>query len=380
MREREREKVLICYGGLTTEHDISIITAITIYEKYRLENCDVKLLYKSRDGKWFIGDGLEKFSAYKNFNPKKYEEVCFMYGEQGLYKCKKNKLTKLFDVGFVVNCFHGGAGEDGRFAGFLEECKIPSSSSNYKALGVSMDKYLTKLSAIALDVQVLDFFVFSHSEWLNGQDRVIQQLIQFDFPVVVKPSCQGSSIGVSLVKSIEEFKQAVSVGFKFDSSLIVERAVINKREFNCCVIKTIEGKLVARLDEPITKKVIISFSDKYLNGTKGKGKLKTSSGSLGMQNQLKLKNVNLSTKLRAEILKASKTIYQNLDMNGVVRFDYLFDTKKEKVYLGEINAIPGSLGYYFYEDENLLKLLYNSGKVYWSERFQAKTIGAPTVF
>ena len=372
--------ILIVYGGESAEHDISIITALTIYKKYRLKNKQIKLLYQSRDGRWFIGDELTNFKSYKNFNHSKFEEVVFISGSSELYLKKKQRLVPIFKIEFVVNCFHGGAGENGEFVSILSQAKIPSSSSSSIGLGVSMDKYLTKLTAIALDVPIVDFFNFTYLEWVNSRERVMQQLVQFDFPVVVKPVSQGSSIGVCFATTIEEFTKAVNLAFKFDKSIIVERAIVHKREFNCCLVKTVDGKILYGIDEPVSNKVVISFKDKYLSSnSKGKKCGIKSDAVLGMENQER-NGGGLSLKEASKLKKMSRTMYENLDMNGVVRFDFIYDTKKDKFYLGEINAIPGSLGYYFFEDVNLLELIYNAGVNYWEKRFADYMLGAPTIF
>ena len=225
-----------------------------------------------------------------------------------------------------------------------------------------MDKLLTKMMAISLDCLVVDFFSFSYSEWVSGKEKVLQQLSQFDFPVVVKPVNQGSSIGVSFARNMDEFNKAVTLGFKFDQTLLIERAIVEKREFNCCLLKTCEGKILAKVDEPISNKVVIGFKDKYLDG-KNAGKGKLGKNFAGMETQ-KRKVGNLPNKLKNQIISMSKVMYESLEMNGVVRFDYIYDTTKERAYLGEINAVPGSLGYYFFEEENLVKLLYDAGKNY----------------
>lgn len=374
-------KMVIVYGGESAEHDISIITAITIFKKFKVHNIDVELVYQNRDGKWFVGENLSDFRSYKNFDETKFIEVTFVQGDNVLYKKRRTKVNSLFKVDFVVNCFHGGAGEDGKFSALMEQAKIPTSSSSSLTLGISMNKYLTKLCAIALDLPIVDFFNFSADEWLNARERVMQQLVQFDFPVVVKPVCQGSSIGVSFVSSIAEFTKAVNLALRFDDGVIVERAIVQKREFNCCVVRTLEGKLIYGVDEPVSNKVVITFKDKYLNSNcKGKKAGIKNSMFGNMENQKREKGAGLSMRDVAKIKKISRVLYENLDMNGVVRFDYIYDTKKEKFYLGEINAIPGSLGYYFFDDVNLLELLYNAGKNYWNKKFENRTIGAPTIF
>lgn len=381
MSRKIDSKVVVVYGGVSAEHDISIITAITMFKKFKIKNVSIELVYQSRDGRWFVGEGLKDFKTYKKFDETKFSEVLFISGKDFLYSKRRNRVSPLYKIDFVVNCFHGGAGEDGKFAALMETSKIATSSSPAVALGISMNKYLTKLCAISLDLPIVDFFNFSCHEWVNARERVMQQLVQFDFPVVVKPVSQGSSIGVSFASTIEEFTRAVNLAFKFDEAVIVERAIIQKREFNCCLVKTPEGKILSGIDEPLSNKVVFTFNDKYLNSnTKGKkcGVNKVLRGS--MESQTRVKGGGLSMKEVAKIKRISRTLYENLDMNGVVRFDFIFDTKKDKFYLGEINAIPGSMGYYFYEDINLLELVYNAGKLYWKNKFEDRTIGAPTIF
>lgn len=381
MGEKKKNMIaLICFGGESSEHDISIITALTIYKKYRLRGVDLKLVYVDKFGEMWMGEGLDEFSTYKCFDPKKFENVAFVAGSNKLYRKKKNKFLELFEVGFVFNCFHGGAGEDGRFEAMLENLKIPSSASDYRALGVAMDKTLTKLAAIALDIPVVDYFSFLSSEWENNRERVMQQILQFDFPVVVKPVSQGSSIGVAFAGTIDEFVAAVNLAFKFDYKVMVERAIVKKREFNVCLLKTSEGKIVAKMDEPIADKVIISFKDKYLSGEGSRKPTKSKGSIIGMESQRRAKVGGISGKTKNQLVAASRLLYENLDMNGVVRFDFLWDTNKEKAYLGEINAIPGSLGYYFFEDINLLKILFDSGNGYWSKRFACDLLAAPKIF
>ena len=382
MKTNVDKKVLIVYGGESAEHDISIITALTIFKKYALANVKIELVYCDKKGKFFVGEKLDVFSTYNKFDCTKFTEVAFLSKEQSLFIKKKNKYKKYCEIDFVINCFHGGAGEDGKFVAMLEDYKIPSSASSYKALAVAMDKYYTKLFALSLDVPVIDFFTFSISDWENSKDRVLQQVLQFDFPVVIKPVSQGSSIGVSLAKNIDEFILCVNLALKYDESVLVERAIIKKREFNCCVLKTSEGKLLARVDEPISDKVIISFNDKYLGGQNSgsKTKLKGAYSSVGMQTQERETKDKLTAKQRAMLIKHSRLLYDSLDMNGVVRFDYIMDTTCERFYLGEINAIPGSLGYYFFEDLNIVKIMYDAGKIYYNKRFSLNFSEAPTIF
>ena len=385
MKKQDKLNIVIAYGGVSCEHDISIITALQIYSKYKSEKYEFHLLYLTKNGEWIMGRGLDNFGCYRKLDVTKFKRVTFLSGSNFLYEIKKNKLFKMFEVDLLVNCFHGGSGEDGRFAAFMEDCKICTSSSRYKSLGICMDKYLTKMLAIANDVSTIDFFCVSKKDWAMSRERVAQQLLQFDFPVVVKPMCQGSSIGVALALNYDEFVSAATIAFNYDDSIIVERAILKKREFNCCLLKMPSGEIVAKLDEPVSDKVVIGFSDKYLAGSSSAKALKFRSktfmtGNVGMQNQQRKTNSLISGKLKSLLIKNSKLLYECLDMNGVVRMDYIYDQESGNMYLGEINAVPGSLGYYFFDGIDLIDSLYKSSHSYWDLVFGLKTDSAPTIF
>jgi len=374
---------LICYGGISTEHDISVITALQVYYRAKKEFLgeEILLVYLSKDGKWYVGDDLKKFETYKNFNSKNLKEVCFLAGSDNLYLKKKNKLKSLFKIDYVINSFHGGAGEDGRFASFLTDAKIINSSSCAKALAVCMDKYLTKCVCLDASVPVIDFFMIYKKEWQCNNSSVLQSLNQFDFPVVVKPCSQGSSIGVSFASNYNEFEKAVELAFNYDDSLMIERAVVKKREFNVIAAKTNGGKIITKIDEPITKSVVISFSDKYLAGggtKKCKGAL---ASDFGMEHQDRKNGLFLKTKNINFLHKTTKGLYELIGLNGIVRFDYIMDEDSGKIYLGEINSVPGSLGLYFFEKEDVLKDVYECSNDYWENEFKKTNINlAPKIF
>lgn len=383
MAAKESKKTFVIgYGGKSLEHDISIITAVQIYKRYKGKGYDLKLLYQAKDGKMYIGDDLDNFEAYKNFNEKKFTEVKFVYGDNSVYKAKGKKLIKIFCVDFFINCFHGGEGENGTISALMDAAGILTSASNHVALGISMDKHLTKLACIALDILVVDFFVVSKKEWKESKDKILQAAIQFDFPVVIKPVSGGSSVGITLASTLEDFVKGVEFAFGFDSVIIVERAVINKREFNCCVFKKASGEMCVKLDEPKCDGVILSFSDKYLGGAASAKSLKGGVSAVmgvGMQSQQREEALVIKGKVKAKIINASKLLYTTLGMNGVVRFDFMLDEESGRVYLGEINAVPGSLGYYFFEDINLVEELYNAS-VEDSHNKKVETLSPPKIF
>ncbi len=368
------KNILIIFGGNSTEHDVSIITALQIYKKYKLDNVSVSLCYIDRENNWFIGDLLSSFGFYRKPDFSKVKKVKILTGSNWLYLEKRNgRLKKIFQVDFVVNCCHGDIGESGDITSILEMCKIPTSTGDSASLKMAMDKYFTKLISLAQDIPTVDFFVFTKSEWIIHRNKINEQVGQFGFPVVIKPARQGSSVGVSLAGNLQEFEKCVNLAFEFDDRIVVERAIINKREFNCCLIKKDGRVLASSIEEPLTSSVIISFSDKYMGGGNSKGlktglKISGLTGSL-MEGAERKIPADISVRLKNEIIRHSKTIYNTLDMCGVVRVDFIYDTDSGKLYLGEVNSIPGSLGFYFWGELNVLEIIYQSGKKYWEEKF-----------
>lgn len=364
------KNLIILYGGKSCEKDVSIITALQIYKKYNAKDWNKILVFIDENGEWFMGEGLSEFKFYKTKDCAKLASVSVEVGKNILYKKIKNKKKELCKIDFVLNCCHGGDGENGNLTALFEMCGIPSSTGSADSLKIMMDKFLTKEVLLANDLPTVDFFVIEKNDWITEREKVKTQIIQFGFPVVVKPVGQGSSVGVCLVEKIEDFDKSVNLGFDFGTRVLVEKAIMKKREFNIAV-KTKGGKVVSSLiEEPISTNTIISFDDKYKGGTGGvKCKGRTFGG---METSERKFPVELSKKLESKIEYIAKTFYEVVSASGVVRIDFLYDTETGKVYLGEANAIPGSLGYYFFNKDSFLEEIIEEGLLYWRKKFLVK--------
>lgn len=371
------QNVGVVFGGKSSEHDVSIITAIQTIEKLKIDQFNIVPIYVTQENEMYIGKGLDKFSTYKNFSKKKLTQVCFTIGSNYLFKInsKGTKTKSVIKLDFVYNCCHGGAGENGLMSAVFEMCNIPSSSGDYLSLGICMDKVVAKYFFIANDLPVIDFFAITKNDWITNKNQVVQQLLNFKLPVIIKPARQGSSIGVCLANTLEEFVYGMQVALKFDNKVLIERAIIEKTEFNCSVIRG-ENKIYASdIEEPENDKVVLSFEAKYLDNKniKGnKGKMKVSSigfDKLGIDQAKRKLPANIDDKICAKIKKLSRLCYQLLDLNGVIRIDYIYDTLNKKIYINEINAIPGSLAFYFWKKMDMFSNIYTAGKKYWTNRF-----------
>jgi D-alanine-D-alanine ligase len=165
---------------------------------------------------------------------------------------------------------------------------------------------------------------------------------------MVKPARLGSSVGISKVKSENEIKEAIEDAIKYDEKVLVEKVVENLVEVNCSVIGNYEYQETSDLEEVMGVDEFLSYRDKYI----GEGSKKTGNKSQGMVATNRILPARLDEKMTNEVKELSKEVFKILNCAGVVRIDYLIDKKENKVYVNEINTIPGSLSFYLWSSSN----------------------------
>ena len=356
-----KKNAILLFGGKSFEHDISIITALIIYRNARHTNFNLMPVYVDRNNEWFFyaGDNL-KNEMFKDFNlnykSNGFKKIYFKFGNKAFF-FKEFLKEKKIDIDVCLNCCHGGDGEDGLFVNFLNLYGIPCSSQNPVSLGICMDKNLTKIFARSLKIPVVKFIYLTKSEYLSNKESVLDRVECLKFPLIIKPANLGSSIGIEVVHTIDEFEDKLMVSFEFDTCVIIEKAIINDmKEYNIACVKVNDEIKISQIDKPIKSDEILSFKDKYIGSAKNisntdlKSSYTISSPSkkqnAGQYLTKKNFDVNIDDNIRKDITKYAEIIYKNLNLSGIVRIDFICE--KNKVYLNEINAIPGSLAYYFF--------------------------------
>lgn len=350
------KNVLLVFGGVSYEHDISIVTAFQIYKKTKLDEVKLNLLYISRDGRFYLCNekklGLSDFSK-SNFNGKNsgFKEVVFVSGEKKkIFSKTRFGLKEALNVEVAIFACHGGDGENGRLVAMFENFGIACSAGSSDALAVCMDKYLFKNVSKGLRIPVVAGFKINKSDLQLNKKQVSMRLARLGFPVIIKINSGGSSIGLFIAKNIDEFVQQTKEAFEFDEELIIEKYIDGTREFNIAVLGDLHHYEVSEIDEPIKKNEVLSFSDKYLNGGLNKGKC--SKGA--MDSGIRVEPVGISDENILKMKKIAKKIFVELGLRGVVRIDFLYDEKHDKIYVCEVNTIPGSLAYYFFKKNKIV--------------------------
>lgn len=341
----------VFFGGRSTEHEISVISASQAMSAIDREKYDVTPIYISKQGRYYTGQELFDIKNYRDI-PALLEKCTQVYmepsyGDYNLYRVKKpmfgSAVLTTLDVAIPV--LHGSNVEDGIFEGVLETIGIPYAGCNTLASANGMDKITMKMILRECGVPVIDYVWFTDKEWFAKRDELIDRIEKnIGYPVIVKPANLGSSVGIGRAADREQLIEKVDTAQRYSSRLIVEHMVDNLKEINCSVLGDCDDYETSVLEEPIKSAEILSYEDKYMGGTKG---------AKGMQASQKRIPADLPEDVTKEIRYLAGETFRVLGCHGVSRIDFIIDDDKNKVYVNEINTIPGSLSFYLWEATGL---------------------------
>ena len=310
----------------------------------------------SKQGTWYTGEALRQSANYKNLE-KLYsscEQVYLrpIYGDQKLYRTRKplfgSNVVATLDV--ILPALHGTNCEDGSFQGTIEMTGIPYAGCNVLASANGMDKITMKMVLAECGIPVIDYAWFCDKEWFDRQQQVIERIEgKLQYPLIVKPADSGSSVGIEAVHNREELVQAVENAISFSKRIIVEKLVEQLKEINCSVLGNYYECEASVCEAPIRSGEILSYADKYLGGgAKGgaKGGVKESRGMHSTVREIPAQLPQAKTDF---IRTTAVETFKALNCDGVARIDFMIDESTEKIYVNEINTIPGSLSFYLWE-------------------------------
>ena len=320
------KKLCVIFGGESSEHDISIITGMQLVKNFYTE--ELEKIYMGLDNRFYLATKVKELKFFEDKEKIKLTEVIFYSG--AVYK-KGITFKKLFDVKCVINCCHGGVGERGDLAGFFQVNKIKYASASSLSSHIAMDKNLAKELVKDIVPTVKGIKVTK-----SNFDEATKQINEiFSFDLIVKPNSLGSSIGVKSC-NIENYKDHIEAIFEMNDDALVEERIVELEEFNQACFKSTDGLVLSAIEHPISKHEFLTFEDKY----------KTKSKTKGSDREIPAK---INPELEEQIINCTSKIYEKLNMNGVVRIDYILDKATNTLYFNEINTIPGSMAFYLYE-------------------------------
>ncbi len=350
-----KKQIGVIFGSRSCEREVAIISAVQLMRHADPEQYNVIPVYIDEAGNWYTGEALKEISSFKPFNPDKkgiirvFPDLSSGSGAllthtkgSGLLAKEKIEIAARVDVYIVV--MHGLNGEDGTVQGLLELANVPYTSTGVAGSALGMDKIMMKQFFRGAELPVLPGIGVSRTRYEAKPEEILEQVERgLGFPVFVKPANLGSSIGVSRADNREELEDSLALAFEYDRRVLIEKGLDKPIELNCSVLGYDEEVEASPIEMPVNQDEFLDFRDKYL----------ASGGSKGMASLHRILPAPIEDELRDEIQEMSKRIFRMMDCKGVVRIDYMFDRESGKLYITEINTIPGSLAFYLWENAGM---------------------------
>ena len=350
-----KKQIGVIFGSRSCEREVAIISAVQLMRHADREKYDIIPVYISEDGNWYTGDKLKEIQTYKPFHPDQkgiirvFPDLSSGSGalltvrkDSGLFTRERTEIAARIDAYIIV--MHGLNGEDGTLQGLMELINVPYTSTGVAGSALGMDKIMMKQFFQGAGLPVLPGLSFTRSGFSRERETVLNKVEkELGFPVFVKPANLGSSIGVSRADDTESLADSLELAFEYDRRVLVEKGLDRPIELNCSVMGYDDVVEASPIEMPLNNDEFLDFKDKYL----------ASGGSKGMASLHRVLPAPIEEELKNEIQEMSRTIFRMLDCKGVVRIDYMFDKHSEKLYITEINTIPGSLAFYLWENAGI---------------------------
>lgn len=328
-----RTKVALIFGGRSLESDISVITAMQTLAVLKETEYDVEPFYLY-DGDFYT-KGVYDISAFTPFEKEKHLRTVMVNGT--FCSVKKNRLKREFRPDVALVCCHGGEGENGVLQGLLDFNGVSYCSSGVLGSAVCMDKGAAKSVFEQMLLNVIQHVTVFAEDLARDPDLAAAHCEKaLKYPMIVKPASQGSSIGIRAAHDRAELIEAMQVAAEFDGKLLVEEKLTDFAEVNCAAYLKGGRVVVSETERPLAAGELLTFEDKYMSGGKMSGGGRVMPADVGEE-------------LNAVVRSVTERVYRAMELRGIVRADFLVDRTRGKVYINEINTIPGSMAFYLFE-------------------------------
>lgn len=349
-------RVGVIFGGESVEHEVSIISAVQAMNKMDQEKYEIIPIYITKDRKWLTGEILKDIEIYQDLDLlKRYTKEVVLYEKNGRFVLQTKGLFKRIvkEVDIMFPIVHGTNVEDGVLQGYFTSIGVPFVGVDVYSAVVGQDKVFMKDIFQANGLSIPAYTWFYDVEYDEDQEKVLEKIKgALKFPMIVKPATLGSSVGIKKCDNQEELMEAIQDAITYDKKIIVEELVQNLTEVNISVLGNYENQKLSAIEQVLASKDILTYEDKYIGNSKSKGgKLKVAPvrKSKGMASASRIIPAQIDEKVQKMVEEEALKAFQALGSSGVVRIDFLIDTKKKKAYINEVNSIPGSLSFYLWE-------------------------------
>lgn len=343
--ERKDMTIGVFFGGRSPEHEVSIITGQLVISELQKLGYPVIPVYIDKQGRWFFGKelGYLKFFTEGNLDEKLARlKKCFVEvnaTRRALVLRSEGMFPTESVIGLAFPTFHGMNGEDGTIQGVFELANVSYVGCGVAASALALDKVLTKQLYRSAGVSTTPFVSFTSDDWQSDQAGVVASVRALRWPVFVKPARLGSSIGIAKVRKPEDLESACEVALHYDTKVIIEESVENVIDITCAVLGN-EDPIPSLIQEALFQGEHFSFEDKYLE---------EGGAQLGNAEKKIVIPARLSDERTEEVRALAVKIFKLFDCSGIARVDFLYDKQQDKVYVNEINTLPGTLYHHLWK-------------------------------
>ena len=294
------KKILVLFGGNSFEHKISCLSAKTILENIDKNLYEVTIVGITKDNTWYIfNDDLELLKdEWTNGNITKIDNII--------------EYLKTFDKVFPI--MHGNPVENGNLQGLLNLFNIPYVGSDLMGSIIGYDKDITKIITSHYEIPIVPSFTLNECISIKS--------ISFEFPVIVKPSKCGSSIGINVANDIKELNEYIKEAFKYDNKVIVEK-FIKARELECAILEEKNKYQISQIGEIRSANTFYDYEAKYEKDSE------------------LIIPAKITKDLERRIQDLSLKIFKILELKDLSRIDFLYDYNNDTLYFNEVNTMPG---------------------------------------
>jgi D-alanine-D-alanine ligase len=328
----EKKPVVVLYGGVSSEHEISCRSAAFLIKNVDSSKYDLNVIAIDKSGRWFVQDAKALISSAKETldidtsNPLKADSNVTYTPAGAVLAHIKKQSGKEFQPSEICMfpITHGTHGEDGHLQGFFELSGFSFIGPDTLGSAIGMDKHVAKLLVSDAGISIVPYTVIRKHSWQKDPDAFMAETVsKLGEKVFVKPAALGSSVGISKVEKPEELKGALDLAFQFDEKVLVE-AALNVREIECAALGGYSPE-ISRAGEVNATGTFYSYDAKYLD----------EDGAI-----IKVP-ADLSEDKEREIRNLSLNVFEALNLYGLARIDWFLDTDTSKFYFNEVNTLPG---------------------------------------
>ena len=357
-----RMNIGVIFGGESVEHEISIISAVEAMGYLDPNKYQVIPIYIDKDNNWWTGMHLKDILNYRDIAlVKRYAKKVALIKDGKRIVLQSLGLFKkdLYVIDIVMPIGHGSFMEDGSLQGYLNMLGIPYTGPGVLGAALGQDKVYMKEILDYNHIPITNYVWFDNKMFDVNKKEIIEKISKLKYPLYVKPSSLGSSIGITKIETESALIPAIKNAFKYDKRVLVEEAIKNVKEVNISVLGDNNKQEVSGIEEINCDGEFYSFKEKYVENY-----------SKSVINARKTKPL-LSKEMQEDLKKYAKETFRLLNARGVARIDFLIDEKSKSIYVNEINTIPGSLsGYLWLEKkkpqqellDDLIKIAMNTYK------------------